>query len=219
MKKALVFLSCILLAGCISTPKPIQKISTVNIQTMQAVRQDIKMNNDKLFNELNHWIDLSYGLMLQNDEDAMKDANGKVDLNAYKAKLDDYTNRIAAVKGKYSKDHSDIDAAFEDKLTKALILQSLIDQYEQSTGVQPETISALITELGTTAGEAFQMYKTYEESKPAKEPSLSDRLNTVAQGKLEELVSKIEKGEIGNGQIIDKIKANSKVKTNIKETK
>lgn len=195
MKKIFIILSLLIVVGCARTPQPIIGAGNVSMQMTNAIREDFKMTTNDTFDEIDYWVNFSFGLMMQIEEEKIKNPDGTVNLEQYKELADRVATQMANVKGEYKSNRSDVERAIDAKIDKALILQGLIDKYNRSTGVDPETLNVLVNELGQAASDAYKIYKDHEAAKPEKEPSIQDRLNIVLKGKVEQMIDKIEAGE------------------------
>jgi len=189
--------------GCATTPDSIKALSITELQMLNAVEADMDNIVESYDAEVRHWVDLSFRMFMQAEEARLVEPDGKVDLAAYKAKVREVAAQMAAAEARYDKNKEDILDAIGEKLDKAMLIMTLINEYEHSTGVSPETWVALTTELGTLAVDMNTLHEQYqaqrEAEREAEGPSFRDRLNLMGGGILDlvydRIMATIEGGE------------------------
>ena len=153
MKKYLVIV-CILASvfGCSTTPKSIKQVSALEMQYLEALKKDFETTVDAYDKERTHWTNLAYQQAVNSTEAALtlinEDGTKVIDTTKYKQALTSIVTQRARVDVEYEKNKRDILAAFKYKIGRAKQLQLLINEYKNSTGVDPETLRTLIIEIG-----------------------------------------------------------------------
>lgn len=182
--------------GCSTTPQSIKTVSATSILMQEAQKDDIKDIINTYDSEVRHWVDISFQQALEQTEKQLVDADGKVDLQAYKTAVNAVTTQLATVNAEYDKNRDEILAISQAKAEKAILLQVLIDQYEKSTGVEPETIQQLVSTLGETAKGVMDVYDKRQAEKAAKEaakgPSMKDKLNTMSNDLFDKVYAEVQ---------------------------
>ena len=155
---AVLCVACIGIVGCATTPDSIKALSAVEVQMWDAVDKDIELTVDTYNKELRHWAALAFRQAFQSALAPITQADGTVDRVQYEQVANNVAQQYAAVLAKYENNKMETLAAFDDKIRRAKYTQMLIDEYENSTGVSPETLEALTTELSGTIESVQEVY-------------------------------------------------------------
>jgi len=173
--------ACLGVAGCATTPDSIKSLSTVEIQMWDAVNKDVELTVDTYTVELRHWTSMAFRQAFQSALAPITHADGTVDRVQYEQIANNVARQYATVLAKYDQNKADTLSAFDDKIRRAKYVQMLIDEYENSTGVSPETLEALTTELSGTVTSIQEIYaaRKAREAAAAQGDDSSDFLGTL----------------------------------------
>jgi len=197
MTKKLITISalCVFMFGCATTPQSIKRVSAVELQMQDSIKSNFDKVIESYDSEMRHWQDKAFGMHISLVESRLVDSNGMVNLKAYKDAMAQVTAQLAANDAKYDKNLSDVKSAMHDKFAKARYLSMLIDEFENSTGVAPETVEAFTQEMSTTGAEIAKLYEAYQqkqaEEDAAKPPSVKDQLRLLGQDVWDKIYSQV----------------------------
>ena len=189
--------------GCATSPDSIKALSVTNIQIIKALETDTKNIVESYDYEVRHWADLAFRQAMQNAEAKLVRDDGTVVLAEYKAEVRAVAAQMGAAIAQYDMNKADILSAMSEKFDKSLLIMTLINEYENTTGATPETWAMVTSELG---GLAVDMNGVYEElqaqrdaERAAAEPSFIDRLNLMGNGVFDliydRVIGSLESGE------------------------
>jgi len=208
MKRKLYSLVCIgavllLGLGCSTTPSSIQSLGSTEVQMLRALETDTVNIVASYDYEVRHWADLAFRQAMQNAEVQLVAEDGTVNLKEYKAKVSEVAAQMGSTIAQYDKNKADILAAMSEKFDKALLMMTLINEYENSTGASPETWAALTSELGGLAVEMNDVYEGLQAQRDAEraaaEPSFRDRLNLAGNGMFDLIYDRVM-GSLSSGE-------------------
>ena len=188
----------ILVIGCATTPDSIKRVSAVELQMQDNIKKNFDRVLESYDDEMRHWQSKAFAMHVTNVESRLVDTQGKVDLAAYKKAISEITAQLAANEARYDKNLDDVRAAMHDKFAKARYLSMLIDEFENSTGVAPETVEAFTREMSTTGAEIAQLYEAYQqkqaEEEALKPPSMRDQLELLGNDVFDRIYEQIRTG-------------------------
>ena len=148
-----------LLSGCATTPESIKTLSAVELQMWSAVEQDFAVTVDRYDKEVHHWVNLAFGQAMQQAERKLTRPDGSIDALQYKQQANQVAMQMAGVLARYERDKEAILLAFNDKIRKAKLIQFTIAEFENSTGVSPESLEALLAETSTSVESIRELYE------------------------------------------------------------
>lgn len=184
MKSILTFIVVAALASsCATTPKSITALSAVELQYLTVAQEDAKDVVETYDAELRHWVRQSYRYALQDLEGDIVRPDGTVDLEEYKRGVADLSGRAAEVMATYDNDKANTLSEIEAKYHKMMVVQTLIDQYEHSTGTSPETLQALLGEMVGTYEDLGPLLNPPE--KPATGSTWEEQVDLITRGLFE----------------------------------
>jgi TolA-binding protein len=139
--------SLLVFAGCSTTPKSIQTLGGLEIQFWEAMERDVEDIVTTYDKELHHWVDNAFKFIVRDVEMKLITAEGDIELDQYKAQLQNIAQQKAQVYAQYELDKESTLDAVKDKINQAKHVQLLINEYESSVGVSPETLQSLFDEV------------------------------------------------------------------------
>ena len=178
---AVLCVVCISMIGCSTTPDSIKALNAVEVQMWDAVNKDVEVTVDTYNKELQHWAALAFRQAFQSALAPITQADGTVDRKQYEQVANSVAQQYATVLAKYDQNKAETLSAFDDKIRRAKYTQMLIGEYENSTGVSPETLEALTTELAGTIEGVQEVYAARQAREAAAEQgdSSPDFLGTL----------------------------------------
>jgi len=192
--------------GCVTSPDSIKALSVNEIQMLKALEVDTQNVVASYDFEVRHWADLAFRQAMQNAEAQMVAEDGTVDLLAYKAKVSEVAAQMGAAIAQYDQNKADILSALSEKFDKALLMMTLINEYENTTGASPETWAALTSELGGLAVDMNDVYTELQSQRDAERaaqaPSFRDRLNLAGNGMFDIVYERVMGALSGGNPII-----------------
>ena len=186
----------ILAIGCATTPESIKQVSAVELQMQDNVKRNFDRVLETYDDEMRMWQGKAFSMHITNMESRLVDAEGKVVLEAYKKALNEVTVQYAANEARYDKNLEDVKSAMGDKFAKMRYLAMLINEFENSTGMSPETVEAFSNEIANTTAAVGEMYKVYMEKKAAEEaakpPSMKDKLKLLGGDVFDKIYERVQ---------------------------
>jgi len=199
----------VLLFGCATTPQSIKQVSAVELQMQDNLRKNFYRVLETYDDEMRMWQGKAFNMHIANMESRLVDSEGKVNLAAYKQALNEVTAQYAANEARYDKNFEDVKLAMDDKFVKTKYLTMLIDEFENSTGMTPETVEALTNEIARTTTAVGEMYSIYMEKKAeeeaAKPPSMKDKLKLLGGDIFDKIYERVQV-ELDNGALLSTAK-------------
>ena len=203
MKKDLVVVALItsvvamlcICSGCATTPEAIRTISAVELQMWDTVAADVEDIVNSYDAERKHWTDIAFKQMVNTIERKQMNTDGVVNLKKYKDALSQTIAQKAAVEAQYANDKADVLSAVMTRIRKAKYLQMLLNEYEQSTGVAPETLEALITEVSdvsTTIMEAARREDEVSAADSRQTVDWEDMFNAILNGVYDRVYNRVK---------------------------